>query len=194
MVPPLLTPPQKALKRVLAIARFDSLSIMILAGLSLLLALVMVEPMGLTVSALAFFAGLTERRGCAALQRGDAGTGMKRLVQAQLFLLVVILVYCARCLFSFDAGFLQDQIIPELNQWMPALLGLTFQEFLQESGLTVDELVAMAQTTFMLFYGIVAAVSVLFQGGLALYYRRHTPLVAAALAEPPVVTRQSPLA
>lgn len=194
MAAPPPSPPQKALQRVRAIARLDSIGIMVLAGLSLLLGLLLLEPMGVAISALAFLAGVMEWRGLGALRRGEGETGMKRLVRAQLFLLAVILVYCARCILSFDAGFLHDEIIPELNQWLPALLGITFDEFLRESGMTVADLVAQARMAFMVFYGAVAVVSIAFQGGLALFYRRRTSLVIAALAEPPVVARQSPLA
>lgn len=192
MVAPLPSPSQKSLSRVIAIARLDSVGIMVIGGLSSLLALVTLEPMGLAISVLALLAGVTEWRGVRALLRRDGGTGMKRLVLAQLLLLTVILVYCARCIFSFDAGLLQDRI-PEVNEWMSALLGITLDEFLQESGLTVAELVPMARQAFMLFYGLVTVASLVFQGGLALYYRRRTPLVIAALAEPPAVPRQSPL-
>ena len=192
-VPP-LAPPQKALQRVLRIARADSLSVMILAGLSLLLALAMLEPMGLAVSALALAAGVMEWRGCRALKRRDAETGMKLLVRAQIFLLAVILVYCVRCIASFDAGFLKDEVVPRLNEWLPALLDMSFDEFLQESGLTADDLVAMARKAFLLLYATVAVLSLLVQGGLALYYRRRIALVTVALAEPPAFPRQSPLA
>ena len=192
-VPP-LTPSQKALKRVRGIARADSLSIMILAGLSLLLALALIEPMGIAISALALAAGVIEWRGCRALKRRDAETGMKLLVRAQLFLLAVILVYCVRCIASFDAGFVKDDVIPRLNELLPALLDMNFNEFLQESGLTADDLVVLARKAFLLLYTTVAIVSLLVQGGLALYYRRRTPLVTAALAELPVVPPQPPLA
>ena len=188
-IPP-VTPQAKALKGVLRLSALDSWGIVVIGGLSLLLTLASFELMGIMVSALVLAGGVIEMRGRNALKRRDAATGMKLLVRAQLLILTVLLVYCARCLGSFDAGYVRDELIPEANQMLLATLGITLSDFLAESGMTVDELVAKVHLTFVLIYGSVAVLTLLFQGGLALYYRKRTQLVTEALAAPP----QPPLA
>ncbi len=192
MTNPAPTPPEKALKRVLLISRLDGWSIVVIAGLSLLLTLVLGELLGLGLSLLVLVAGIMELRGRRALKRRDPD-GMKLLVRAQMFLLTVILVYCARCLGSFDAGYLQEQLIPEMRQNL-LLFGINFDEVLKEADLTVAEIVPLVRMMFVVLYGTLAFVSILFQGGLALYYRSKTGLVTEALAAPPVPPPHSPLA
>jgi hypothetical protein len=190
--PPPLTPPQKALKRVLTISALDSRGLIAIAGLSLVISLLMGELLGVAISALVLWAGIMEMRGRRALKRRDAETGMKLLIRAQLFLLAVILVYCARCLGSFDPDYLKEQVVPTLNQFMMTFMDMTLAEFLQTSGLTVEELIVRAHQAFLILYGAVAVISIFFQGGLALYYRRRVALVTEALAEPPAVAGRSP--
>ncbi len=192
MTKPVPTPQEKALRRVLLISRLDGWSIVVIAVLSLLLTLVLGELLGLGISLLVLVAGIMELRGRRALKRRDPD-GMKLLVRAQMFLLTVILVYCARCLGSFDAGYLQEQLIPEMRQNL-LLFGINFDEVLKEADLTVAEIVPLVHMMFLVLYGTLAFVSLLFQGGLALYYRSKTGLVTEALAAPPVPPVNRPLA
>jgi heme A synthase len=192
MTKPVPTPQEKALRRVLLISRLDGWSIVVIAALSLLLTLVLGELLGLGISLLVLTAGIMELRGRRALKRRDPD-GMKLLVRAQMFLLIVILVYCARCLGSFDAGYLQEQLIPEMRQNL-LLFGINFDEVLKEADLTVAEIVPLVHMMFLVLYGTLAFVSLLFQGGLALYYRSKTGLVIEALSAPPVPPLNRPLA
>ncbi len=179
MTTPEPTPQEKALKRVLTVSWLDGWSLIIIASLSLLLTLVLGELLGISISLLVLAAGIIELRGRRALKRRRAD-GMQLLVRAQLFLLAVILVYCARCLGSFDAGYLRDQLVPELRQNF-LTLGINFDEILAQFELTVDELVPLVHKAFLILYGGVAIISIFFQGGLALFYRRKTQLVTQAL-------------
>jgi hypothetical protein len=183
MTTPALTPPEKALKRVLTISWLDGWSMVVIAGLGILLTLVLGELLGVAIGLLILAAGIIELRGRRALKRRNAD-GMKLLVRAQLFLLTVILVYCARCLGSFDAVYVKDQLVPEMRQNF-LLLGVNLDEILKQFELTVDELVPLVHKAFLALYGGVAIVSIFFQGGLALYYRRKTELVTTALSTPP---------
>jgi hypothetical protein len=189
-VPP-TTPQEKILKRVLLVSAIDGWGIIGVAALSLVLTLLFGELLGVAVSLLVLAAGVMEIRGRRQLQRRDP-TGMKWLVRAQLFLLTVMLVYCARCLGSFDAGYVQDQLIPEVRQNL-LLAGINFDDVLKESNLTANELVPLVHIMFVVIYGTVAFVSLLFQGGLALYYRSRTRVVTEALATPPEVNNPSVL-
>ena len=184
MPPPVPTPQEKALKRVLTISRLDGWSLVVIAGLSLLITLLLVEPLGMAISLLILVAGVMELRGRRALQRRDSG-GMRLLTRSQMFVLAVILVYCARCIGSFDAGYLKDEVLPEARQSLMSWFGISLDEFLKEGGLTVNDLLLMAQKAVWLLYGTVAIVSLVYQGGLALYYRSKVRLVTEALAATP---------
>jgi len=185
MTTPAPTPAEKALKRVLGLAAFDGWSLVVVAGLSLLLTLLLVNPLGIVISLLVLAAGVMELRGRRALKKADAATGMKLLVRSQLFVLTVILLYCARSIGSFDAEYVRDQLIPRLNEIYQSVLGISLTELLQQNGLTIADLLRMVHTAFLLLYGTVALVSILYQGGMILYYRRKTALVTEALRAPP---------
>ncbi len=184
MTPPPPTPAQKTLRRVQTVAYVDGWGVVAVAGLSLLLTLATGQLMGLFVSAFVLLGGVIELRGRRALLRRDPD-GVRLLVRAQLIILAVILVYCLRCILSFDTGYLRDQVLPEANQALQAMLGVSLNDLLGESGLTTADLVPLVRQAFMLTYAAVAVTSLLYQGGLALYYRRRADLVREALAAPP---------
>ena len=185
MTTPEPTPQEKALKRVLLISWLDGWSLVVIAALSLLLTLAFGQLIGTAIGLLVLAAGVIELRGRRALKRRNAEAGMKLLVRSQLFLLTVILVYCARCLGSFDDGYFKEQVIPEMRQYLLLLIGISLDEFLQQVGLTVDELVPLGHKAFLVLYSSVAVISLLYQGGLALFYRGKTGLVTEALTAPP---------
>jgi hypothetical protein len=100
---------------------------------------------------------------------------MKLLVRSQTLLLSVILIYCVTRLGSFDADTAMGNMTPDMAA------------SLKEIGLERGDILSMVRTTFFVTYIAVAVVTVLYQGGMALYYRRKTALVTEALAAPPVV-------
>ena len=175
------TPQEKALKRVLTISRLDGWSIIVIAALGILLALLLGDLSSLLVGVLVLAAGVIELRGRRALQRRDPD-GMKLLVRAQLFLLTVILVYCASRLGSYD----KDSMLANLTPDMRAML--------KESGVEVSDILPLVQMVFYAAYGIVALVTVIYQGGMTLYYRSKIGLVTEALTAPPVPPLNRPLA
>lgn len=172
--------PEKALKRVLLVSALDGWSVVVLAALGTLLTLVLGDYSTLFAGLLILAAGVMELRGRRRLTRRDAG-GMPQLVRAQLFLLAVILVYCASRLGSYD----QEAMLANLTPDMKAML--------QESGVEVAEILPLVRMVFLATYGLVAVLSLVYQGGLILYYRRKTPLVTEALAVPPVASNSSNL-
>ena len=176
------TPDEKAYRRVMAIAAFDGWSVVGVAAAGTLLSLAFGDLGGMVTGLLVAGAGGMELHGRKRLKRRDAG-GMRWLVRAQLFLLTVILVYCVSRLASFDAESAMGNLTPD----MAAML--------KESGLEQADILPLVHTAFLALYGSVAAVSILYQGGLALYYRSRVARVTAAMAAPPSVPRpQSPLA
>ena len=177
MTAPEPTPQDKALKRVLLVSAIDGWSVTVIASLGVLLTLIIGDWLGTGIGLLVLAAGVLELRGRRQIMRRDSD-GLKQLVRAQLFLLAVILVYCTGRLGSFDA----DTAMANLTPDMEALL--------KEAGLERADILPLVRITFFATYGGVALLSLLFQGGLILYYRRKTRLVTEALTAPP----QSPLA
>ena len=179
MTAPPPTPAEKALKRVLRYSRFNGWSVMIIAGAGTLLSLVFGDLVGILVGGLATVAGWMELRGHKKLRRRDAG-GMAWLVRAESFLLAVILVYCATRLGSFDAETAMGNLTPDM------------EASLKELGLERADILSMVRTTFFSTYLTVSLVTLIYQGGMALYYRRKTPLVTEALSSPPQLPTRLP--
>jgi hypothetical protein len=164
--------PEEVLRRVLKVSRLNGWSVAIFAGLCSLVTLVSGDPVGVSVGLLVTLGGALEVRGHRMLQHGDAA-GMKWLVRSQLVVLGTIWVYAATRLVSFDAELLSELITPDLRA------------SLNEVGLTTEDILPLVRRFFYLLYGSVMAATLIYQGGLALYYRRRTALVAQALAAPP---------
>ena len=181
MPSPVPTPPEKVLNRVLLVSAIDGWCVVTLAGFGLLIALALGDLSGAFTGLLIIAAGIMELTGRRRLLRGDP-LGMKRLVRAQLFLLTVILLYCVTRLGSFDLELAMSNLTPEM------------EAVLKENGVERADVGPLVQILFYLVYGLVAFLSLLFQGGLILYYRSRAARVAAALVPPPPIPPQSPLA
>lgn len=174
MTTPAPTPAEKTLQRVLAVSRFNGWSVVVIAGFGILLTLVLGDLLGSIIGMLAVGSGWMEVRGHQKLkQRNPAG--MKWLVRSQLFLLSVVLVYCASRLGSFDADTAMANLTPDM------------EAVLKDAGLERADILPLVRTAFLATYVTVAAVCLIYQGGMALYYRSRTRLVTEALTAPPVV-------
>ncbi len=180
MTTPAPTPAEKTLKRVLTVSRFNGWSVIIIASLGILLSLVLGDLLGAIISGLAVTSGWMEVRGHRKLKRRDPA-GMTWLVRSQMLLLTVVLVYCVSRLGSFDADTAMGNMTPDM------------EASLKEIGLARADILSMVRTTFFATYITVAVVTLLYQGGMALYYRRKTPLVTAALTAPPQPANHSVL-
>ena len=167
---PPLPPPQAALQRVLKVSRLNGWSIAIVAGLCTLVSLAFGDWVGGGTGLLVTACGVMEIHGHRLLKRRDA-TGMTWLVRAETFLLSVILVYAVSRMLSFDAEYILSNLTPDL------------EALLKEAGISKAEIIPLVQTFFCAFYGVIIVVALIYQGGLALYYRRKTPLVTEALEQ-----------
>jgi hypothetical protein len=173
------TPEEKVYRRVLFVAGFDGWSVVIVAGLGALLSLLFGSLNGILVGLLLIGAGAMELHGRRLLRRRNAD-GMRWLVRAQLFLLSVILVYCASRLGSFDAESAMGNLTPDM------------ESALSEAGLAKADILPLVQTAFVTTYALFAILTLVFQGGLALYYRSRIARVTTFLAQPPRVQVNPP--
>ena len=172
MPTPAPTPQEKSLKRVLLFSRLNGWSVIVVAALGTLLALILGDLLGSFIGLLAIASGWMEVRGGRMLtQRNPAG--MSWLVRSQLFLLAVVLAYCASRLGSYD----EETMLANLTPDMEAVL--------QEAGIGKADIVPLVRMAFYGLYGTVAVTVVIYQGGMALYYRSRVKPVTEALAMSP---------
>lgn len=173
MTTPALSPPEKALKRVLRISKLDGWSVIVVAALGILLALLIGDLSSVFIGLLVIAAGVMEIRGHNQLKRRNPD-GMKLLVRSQMFLLAVIMVYCATRLGSYDSDSMLASLTPEMKS------------MLKDAGIEMADIIPLVHMTFLLIYGVLAVVTLIYQGGMALYYRSKTKLVTEALTTPPI--------
>ena len=160
------TKPEKALKRILTISRLDGRSVIFIAGLSTLLSLCFLDWFGVIIGGLVTFAGAYELRGHKRLLSGNAD-GMSHLVRAQLLILATIWVYSITSLVTFN----EAKSVAHLN----SALG-SYGMDSSDSGPYLKQLNRLT-------YSTVLGVTLLFQGGLAIFYQSRRVIIAQALAE-----------
>jgi hypothetical protein len=181
--------PEDVLRRVIRLSRLNGWSVALFAGVCTLVSLALVDPIGISVCLLVALGGALEVRGQRMLTRRDAD-GMRWLVRSQFVVLGVIWTYAATRLASFDAGYLQEQVIPNARELLSAL-GMNFDLVLGQAGLDSNTVVPFVRLMFVTLYGSLMLVTLIYQGGLALYYRHRTAAVEEALKAPPVVLQEA---
>ena len=163
--PPLL--PEETLLRVLRLARFDGMGVMMLGGLFALFAATARDFPFAAIGLLASGAGAIELHGTGLLRQGDP-RGMRWLIVSQPYLLLVILCYCALRLWLLELPpvpeSFKNRFAMSARQW-----GMTVEEYQQ----ALNRITVVA----------VAIAAVGFQGGMMIYYLRRRAPVYRALSE-----------
>jgi len=165
MKPPLL--PSETFRRVMRVARFDGLSVLGVAGAFALVSAASRDVSGALIGLLVAAAGAIELHGVTLLRAGRE-RGMGWLISSQLYLMAILLCYAAMRLARPDISTLRAVVTAELA------------EQIRQAGLGIDEFLL---EFLRLVYVGVAAVTVLYQGGMTIYYVRRRAAVAVALHE-----------
>ena len=163
--PPLL--PEETLARVLRLARLDGISVLAVATLFALMAAVNGDFVGAVIGLLVAGAGAIEMHGGTLLQHGEI-RGVNWLVGSQLFLMLSILVYCLLRLLHPDDTLIRDNITDEMKA------------SLQNIGWSIDKFLGFFN---LLTYGVLALATLIYQGGMAVYYFRRRRALEQALEE-----------
>jgi hypothetical protein len=170
MKPPPL--PLEILARVTRLARFDGTSILAVSGSVALLSAAYRDVTGATVGLLVAAAGAIELHGVGLLRTYNIA-GMRWLVSAQVWLMGVVLVYVA---YRFSR--------PDIEGFMQVVsagpVADAFEQSAADAGETVRQYVLDA---FRLFYVGVGVLTVVYQGGMALYYLRRRGAIQVAFDE-----------
>jgi hypothetical protein len=171
MQPPKLV--SEILRQVLRLARFDGMSVLVLAGFFALVSAASGDVSGAAFGLLIAAAGAIELHGMGLLRAVDR-RGMSWLVASQLYLLSVILGYVGYRLANPDSDPLIKLVKSAVNSDTADL---------RQAGLDPTQVMADFPAELRLLYFAVAAVTVLYQGGMALYYLMRRSAVEAALDE-----------
>ncbi len=177
--------PQDVLRRVIRMSRINGWSVAIFAVVSTLVCLAFGDPIGASVCIFVGLGGVFEVRGQRMLTHRDAD-GMRWLIRGQWVVLVVICSYAVSRLMSFDAGYLQQEALPSMRQ-MLSTFGMNLDEVLDAAGLDATSVVPFVRLMVVVLYGSLILVTLIYQGGMVLYYRRRIETVEAALRAPPAI-------
>jgi hypothetical protein len=169
--------PEKTLTRVLKLARMEAWTAMAIgAGGAALFLLVFGDWFSVVVGSLIAGCAGVELRGLALLRQGEA-RGMRLLVRSQLLLIGTILAYAAIAWFKNSADSFNAQLEKgplELRQGFASTANLI--------GATPEGLVALVVKMIHLVLLILVLATLVYQGGMALYYHRRRAIVQEALA------------
>lgn len=161
--PPLL--PEETYVRVCRVAKFDGLSVVVVAGSFALLSASMGDVPGATVGLLAAGAGAMELHGLGLLHHGSRG-GMGWLIGSQFSLAAVVLGYCA------------FQLMRAKFPALPAEADALIQADADQLGMTKHEVLLLFNR--MLYFSVAIA-TVVYQGGMIIYYLRRRVAVERAV-------------
>jgi hypothetical protein len=165
MKPPLL--PSEILRRLIRVARFDGISVLGVAGAFALVSAASRDVSGAVIGLLVAAAGAIELHGVGLLRVGR-GVGMRWLVSSQLYLMTTMLTYVALRLGRPDIASIRPIVTVELAGQI------------QQAGMTVDQF--LLEFLRLVYLGVAAA-TLLYQGGMTIYYLRRRTAVAAAMEE-----------
>lgn len=152
-------------------ARFDGWSILLVAGFFALMSAYSRDVSGAVIGLLVAAAGAIELHGVALLRAGR--NGMRWLISSQFYLMAVMLGYVGLRLLRPDVSWLLPYITGDAAE--------PVEQAAQQAGMSVQE---MLVESLRMIYFCVAAITVLYQGGMAVYYLRRRSAVAVALEEP----------
>ncbi len=150
----------KRLRRVVIISGMNGWSIALLAGAGTLIALLLGSWVGFLTGLLITASGVMELMGRKMIKEGQPEAG-KWLATSQLWLLGVIICYACYQMIYFDAAQLLEILTPGQIKIIETGFDLPTQAF-----------TTVISQIYCLFYITIIIVSILYQGGLWLFYRK----------------------
>ncbi len=172
---------RKAVLKAAGVAKFSACTMLIMAGLGVM-SLAMDHSIESVVIVVAITVmGLIELSGAKRIAAA-VPSAARDLGFNQLALLALIVIYCVVQMVTFSARGSSFLVSPEFRQTMTQLPSL------EAMGEKLDSLAPLLVCGF---YGLVILLSVLFQGGLALYYFSRRKVIQSFLNETPEWVRRA---
>lgn len=168
--PPLL--PEETLARVMRVARFHGMSVLLLSGLFALISGSSGDKPGVIAGIIAAGIGALELHGVNELQRGEP-SGLRWILLSPLAMLVTILGYCSYCLTHVDLTFMQE-LFAAAQKSDP-----TFKGKIEETGYTIEQATLMLYNTL---YTLISIMAPVYCFVLSFYYLRRRGAVERALS------------
>ena len=168
--------PKEILHRVMRTSKLNGWSIAIFAALCALVSLATGDVVGGVIGLIVAAGGAVEIRGLRKLEQHDAEGGMTLLIRSQWIVLGSIWAYALGKLFSFDPQTAMGNMTPDMKS------------MIDQVGLSTADINRLVGTTFYATYATVLIVTLIYQGGLAIYYSRRRAVVQEALTAPPDIT------
>jgi len=163
--PPL---PRETLARVLRVATIDGRLLLFIAGTCAVFAAYVGDLPGAVVGCCAAGTGALELNGVNRL-RASVAEGVEHLIRSQELLLGIVLLYAGYQLANFNPEVLLASVTPAMRSKF------------RELGLNSDQYLPLLKQSYQAFYVTFGIVSIFYQGGLALYYRRSRATIRRAL-------------
>jgi hypothetical protein len=155
----------RPLARAANMSRSNARGYVAFGALTLLFALFGPDPLGLAVGAIVTGVGVAQLRAAKALRAADPAAP-RAMARNELVLMGGIVGYCL----------LKLTLMSE---------GADLQAQVGDTGALGLDIGALAESLNTLVYSCVLAVTLIYQGGLALYFKRRQPLLERYLAEAP---------
>ena len=152
--------PSVLYKKIMRISTINAWSVTVIAGAFTLLNLLSLSVPGILVGAAVTIAGPLELHGQKILQT-EPERARQRMIGSQIWLIVCVLSYCAWRLLSLDPD----------NPFVVFGEAAQVFELVAIFGIPKAYLASLFVQAFYITYGLIAALTLIFQGGLALYYR-----------------------
>ncbi len=147
-------------RRIMRLSSFNAWSVTLIAGCFTLLSLLGLSVPGIIVGAAVTASGPIEFQGQKALQT-DVAQARLWMVGSQVWLMVCVMGYCGWRLMLLDPADPFAVFGEEAGQLL---------QLVEVMGISTAELEHLFVRAYRLTYGLIAGLTVLFQGGLALYY------------------------
>ena len=170
--------PEPTLRRALALSLMDGWCMTLFSGFCTSLSLCLGEWSGAAVGAVVMSCGITTLCSRKRLMRGDA-SGMVWLLRAQLAVLAIVFLYVLANLLAYDAAALSQRL--RGLQASSSLGGIAIST-LEQYGVSTSDLEPFLRPMYFAVYLLMMGGTLLFQGGLALFYKTRRGQVAAELA------------
>lgn len=165
--------PAQVLARTIRVATINGWSVIAFSLIGAALSVAGGDHVGSVVCGLIAIAGAVEVRGARMLTQGD-GNGSLLLVGSQMAVLTIVLGYVVGAFLSVGPGHVVGR-----------LPGSAVRTLVNSAGMSPREALAYLAILLRVTYAVTGVGALVYQGGMAIYYRRRAEVIEQALQSQP---------